>query len=1279
MALSVLEDETQGAVSPPACPAPPPARAPRPKRSTPLHQLLLLIAALLIGGAVAVPAALIYFVAYTQSGLQLIVRCIPRRIGDVGLRIDDVTGTLAHGIRIGSLEVDERVVRVIIQGADSHVALMPLLWQTIRSPYTYARSVTVEIKPHPKPPTHHIAPLFLPRWLVINAEHVQVGVSTIVLASGYRLVGTQIDTSALLRHKSIRFYEAEVQYGNTHFSAIGLLRAAEPLKIDADGRIQFSPAKQPAWLLSATMNGDLDSLAITAHTIRPFRSDFTGRALSLTHRTRRWLGNATVHDFDLAAWHTAGPLGVINGQLHLQGDSHGFTAQGTALPAGLHAGLFDVGFDGYYAKHVLTARHLEVRHRASGAYASGSGTFGVVKNGPLLDLKGTWKDLRWPLTGAAPSFRSSSAQFSFKGLLPYHVQASGIATVGSLPAAPMQIDGILGRHGFKLDAGEVDLFDGHARASGAVTWSPAHTWSVTAEVEGLNPASFRPDLPGRLGFTIQAHAHSFSPSADVDVEIRDLAGELRGVPASGGGRILRQARTWLFDDVHLNAGGTHLALDGHIDQQMDLRFSASSEDLGLFAPDTQGQLQATAIVRGTLEVPVINASFHGTGIRHGAATLADLEGLIDFDPHPQRESKVELHLRNLKLRRRTLQSFDLSLNGTPDSYTLRGDVKAIGLTASARAVGAYSRGQFAGVLEGLTVRSKESLHLTLANVVGLHLSPSHAQVEWLCLKGKPASVCADAEWSPSQWSTTFTASELPIETLTSGMTVSNVSYQGTVKLLARLFGNGHDPVQGTVRAELTNAQLSHSLLSGRVEHTSIGSGTINCTASRNAISAAAYLQDGQIGTLRAKLVAQRGAARWQDMPVEGELHAQTTQLALASLYLPDIDQASGRLTADAQISGTFGTPFLGGQLQIADGQVDLYQVNLRPRGLNLTAHFTDDGLDFTGQAQIGSGLMNTTGHLAWHDGEPHGNLILKGSHLRVVDLPEAHIDASPDLKFNIAGKRIEVTGSVDVPYAKITPRDLTGAVRTSSDEVIVGSGAPDVTHRFQVLSTINLHLGDHVNIETSGLTARLTGTLAVKSGYDALTRATGTLSVPEGKYVAYAHNFDIQHGSLIFTGGDVDNPGIEIKAARKFPGVTAGVNVRGTLLQPRISFFSEPSLPQAEIVSLILSGGSLETAQAKSGTASNEALAQGGAMLLQEVGSRLGIEDVGVEANQYIQNDSSLVLGKYLSPRLYVSYGVSLTEELQVLKLRYSLGDHWTVTSEVGQARGADLEFSIDR
>ena len=62
---------------------------------------------------------------------------------------------------------------------------------------------------------------------------------------------------------------------------------------------------------------------------------------------------------------------------------------------------------------------------------------------------------------------------------------------------------------------------------------------------------------------------------------------------------------------------------------------------------------------------------------------------------------------------------------------------------------------------------------------------------------------------------------------------------------------------------------------------------------------------------------------------------------------------------------------------------------------------------------------------------PTGSFTWRAAALRVADIPEAQIDASPNLDFNIKGRQITVAGKVNVPYAKIVPADLTGAVRAS--------------------------------------------------------------------------------------------------------------------------------------------------------------------------------------------------------------------------------------------------------
>jgi translocation and assembly module TamB len=302
----------------------------------------------------------------------------------------------------------------------------------------------------------------------------------------------------------------------------------------------------------------------------------------------------------------------------------------------------------------------------------------------------------------------------------------------------------------------------------------------------------------------------------------------------------------------------------------------------------------------------------------------------------------------------------------------------------------------------------------------------------------------------------------------------------------------------------------------------------------------------------------------------------------------------------------------------------------------------------------------------------------------VLNLPEARVDASPDVALHLQGQRIDIQGQVALPYARIEPANLTNAVLSSSDEVIVGQSTPVRVSQFKVYSDITLALGERVTVNTAGLSGRLSGSIRVVTDDTGISRGSGELNVEEGKYLAYGRNLDIQHGRLLFSNGLMGDPGLDLRAIKKFPDITAGVNVRGTLRQPRMTFFSDPEVAQSQIVSLLLAGGSLESVQNTTTTTdpvarnagSRSDLMQGGAILAQQIGGRYNIE-AGVE--QDLDNETSFVLGRYLSPRLYVSYGVGLAEAINTIKMRYTIGDHWTVKTEGGTHSGADLVYTIER
>jgi translocation and assembly module TamB len=102
-----------------------------------------------------------------------------------------------------------------------------------------------------------------------------------------------------------------------------------------------------------------------------------------------------------------------------------------------------------------------------------------------------------------------------------------------------------------------------------------------------------------------------------------------------------------------------------------------------------------------------------------------------------------------------------------------------------------------------------------------------------------------------------------------------------------------------------------------------------------------------------------------------------------------------------------------------------------------------------------------------------------------------------------------------------------------------------------------------------------------------------------------------------------------------------------------------------------------DQSRAGSPAAQQEVAAQAGAFLAAQLGNKLGLPDISVEST--LSNETSLVLGKYLSPRLYVSYGVSLTESINTFKMRYTISDRWTIKTESGKEIGADLVYTVEK
>ncbi len=194
-----------------------------------------------------------------------------------------------------------------------------------------------------------------------------------------------------------------------------------------------------------------------------------------------------------------------------------------------------------------------------------------------------------------------------------------------------------------------------------------------------------------------------------------------------------------------------------------------------------------------------------------------------------------------------------------------------------------------------------------------------------------------------------------------------------------------------------------------------------------------------------------------------------------------------------------------------------------------------------------------------------------------------------------------------------------------------------------------------------------------------------------GEYRAFGQGLIIDKGSILFTGGPVTRPGIDLKALRRpAEGITVGVFARGSLSKLDLTIFSEPSMSQSEQLSWLVLGQPLEQSSEGESNAISQLLLSLSLSkrdsLISGLGETFNLDTLRIKSGSNeagSTNDNSLaelVLGKYLSPELYVSYGIGLFKPVNVLSLEYSLSRYWKLISETSaEISGGDIVYTIEK
>jgi len=419
----------------------------------------------------------------------------------------------------------------------------------------------------------------------------------------------------------------------------------------------------------------------------------------------------------------------------------------------------------------------------------------------------------------------------------------------------------------------------------------------------------------------------------------------------------------------------------------------------------------------------------------------------------------------------------------------------------------------------------------------------------------------------------------------------------------------------------------------------------------------------------------------EEQPVEASLSVHAGDMYFIEAFLPEVTEASGSFELESQIGGTLAELTVDGQANLADGSALIPILGLRLTDIQFAATGRPaGGIDLEGQVRSGEGILTLTGRSErYPTAESPTRMTIRGERFQVIDAPEISLVAEPSLDLAFDGSKLSVTGEVRIPRSRLGIPDIPEtAVTPSQDVVFVGDTLTERDYPLPLEADIRVILGDDVFFSGFGFSSALAGQVNITQAAGEQPRGRGEVWFVNGTFRQLGQELRIDPGRLLFN-GPIDNPGVDAQAfVRATDGTEAGFRVRGTVQNLDVTTYSVPPRSDSDVMAYILFGRPMsETTGDQGSQATNAATILGANMLAMSLAPSVGLDEARVETGTQ-QNQAQFVVGKYLSPRLYVGYGIGIYEPISTLRLRYLLTARWTIEAITGDQQSADVLWRIE-
>jgi translocation and assembly module TamB len=486
---------------------------------------------------------------------------------------------------------------------------------------------------------------------------------------------------------------------------------------------------------------------------------------------------------------------------------------------------------------------------------------------------------------------------------------------------------------------------------------------------------------------------------------------------------------------------------------------------------------------------------------------------------------------------------------------------------------------------------------------------------------------------------------------------------------------------GVIEISWNNVELKDPLLldiqsvSGRIDG-QLRNGIFDITIAAN--SEAGSPLDAH---LRVPLIAE-GPPLEFTVPDDGALdgHAAFSgQLGpLLQFFLPDTAVISGDLVATVDISGTAASPIVKGELTVSRGTFEDYYSGAILA--DIAARLVADGpvitLERLTATDGASGTLVATGQIEIDPAADYPFQIdLDTKKMLLVNLEIAQSHLSGHLTFGGTLLAPKLTGAMNVDNLTIDlEHDLPARIPRLNVTYINVPPSQKQKRERDHLVTIPLDV-----LLISNNTSRLVGN-GIESVWTGEARLAGTAARPElhgnltltkGSFSLAGRDFNLTSGAIAFAGDPATRTNIQIIGSDTIEEIEINAELKGTLPNISLTFYSSPALSTQEILSYLIFGRSSKDATSGQLSQLNQAsidISKGDYTepAWQRWQQGIGLDEFTIAAPDEGDEEYGILAGKKISENFEVHVYRSINQEFNRTKIYIDLFGQFRLSGEAG-------------